>query len=89
MSDEEEEDVVWQGTIDQNTYAAKVVRVDSYQAVLTVTRTADQTIVLNEPVRLSYDARFGPDVFDLHMWQHMATEAVDHDLAQQKRSNPT
>lgn len=80
-------DVVWHGTIDSNTYSVRVLAIAPYQGVLTVTRTADNEVIRNEPVGLAFNAQFGPDVDDVRLWQTMAIEAVDHDQAQ-RRSNP-
>jgi hypothetical protein len=74
---------VWEGTVDDQTWEVKVVRVSDYRGTLTVTRISDQKEILREEVGLAYQAIFGPDVDDLNMWQVMSIEAIDHFNAQE------
>lgn len=71
------DDVIWEVTVDDHRYRARVVRVGSYSGVLTVTDLANEVELLRADVGLSYGARFGPDGSDVLDWQHLALAAID------------
>jgi hypothetical protein len=72
-----EENVVYQNTIDNNTWEMKVVRVTDYQGELSVTRVADGEVVHTAIVGLAYGAIFGPDAADVADWQDAALKVID------------
>jgi len=75
---------IWESTVDQGTYNAKVVDGESGMGVITVTRIEDDKEILREEVGLSFGAQFGPDVDDVRMWQVMVIDAIDHFVAQEQ-----
>ncbi len=83
------EDVVWEGTVDDHTWHAKVVGIESneYRGVLTVTRVSDDKEILCEEVGLSFGAKFGPDVDDVNLWAQMVIGAIDHFEAQHPKES--
>lgn len=70
--------IVWEATIDNNTWKAQVVRVDSYNGTLEIYRVEPEEKVYSEDVSLSYGAIFGPDVADVAYWQEKTIEVVDN-----------
>lgn len=70
------EDIVWENTVDQGVWLVRVVRTAPYQGLLSVTKV-DGKVVHEEPVGISYDAPFGPDVADLDQWMDRAIEVID------------
>lgn len=77
MSDE---NVVWENTVDGNTWRCWVTRdPDSpdYRGRLRVARVSDGKVISDEPVTLAYGAVFGPDVADVDLWQSTALLAID------------
>jgi hypothetical protein len=80
----EDDDVVWSATVDQGTWDAKVIPIETntYRGTLIVTRISDNKEILNEEVGLSFQAVFGPDVDDVRLWAQMVTGAIDHYWAQ-------
>lgn len=87
MSDESDEPV-WSGTVDNDTYACRVDRTAKYTGVLSVVRSADGVVVLQETVPLSYGAIFGPDHDDVRTWQTKCVEAIDEDYRHQGLEPP-
>ncbi len=77
MPAEDLRDVVWQNTIDANTWSAEVVRVSEGTAQLSVTEVATGQVVHAERVGLAYGAIFGPDVDDLRQWQDRVIAVID------------
>lgn len=71
------EDIVWENTVDKGVWAVKVVRTAPYKGSLSVTKVETGDRVLEEPVGISYDAPFGPDVEDLQMWMDRVIEVID------------
>lgn len=89
MADDEP---VWEGTIDNGTWVARVTQLETnaYRGTLTVTKVSDPGVVLlDEEVGLSYAAQFGPDVDDVNMWTTMTIEVIDHYYAQNPEEDPT
>lgn len=72
------EDVVWEVTLDDNTWSAKVVRLTDYTGELTVTEVSTGEVVHRETVGLSYQAIFGPDVSDVEDWQSKVLDVIDN-----------
>lgn len=69
-------DAVWESKLD-NRYNCKVVRIDEYNATLTVVDGTDDNVLLCSPVTLMYGAKFGPDVEDVSLWQDMCIKTID------------
>lgn len=71
--------VVWENTIDNGRFAAKVESPDDdgYTGTLTVTHVPDETLIFTEEVAVSFGARFGPDIADLAVWRERVIAAVD------------
>jgi hypothetical protein len=69
--------VVYENTLDNNTWTVKVVRVRPYEGTLTITKVASSEEIHSQPVTLAYDAAFGPDVDDVADWQEIAIKVVD------------
>jgi len=67
--------IVWSSTLDGR-YAIKVTRLAPYRGELTITEGT--TVLHREPVGLSFDALFGPDVADVASWQEIAIKFVDN-----------
>lgn len=64
--------LVWSDTLDDGTYRCQVWRgPGGYTGRLVVwdESKAGRPCLLDEPVPLSYAARFGPDLDDLRSWQ--------------------
>lgn len=80
----EEQQVVWEATVDQHAYSVKVVRTNDYSGLLTVTVTETEEVLLTEEVTLSYQAVFGPDVADVSDWQETALNAIDNYINRRK-----
>jgi len=59
--------IIWTCTIDEGKYFAEVERTGEYIGVLRLYR-ADDALLLEKPVNLSYGAKFGPDVQDINDW---------------------
>jgi hypothetical protein len=66
--------LVWSATLDDR-YIIRVERTDPYSGELVIL-DGDKEL-LREKVVLSYNALFGPDVFDIEAWQERAAEFVD------------
>ena len=65
---------VWSSMLDGR-FIVKVIWIAPYRGELTI---ADGAAVLyQEPVSLSYNAQFGPDVDDVCSWQESAIAFVD------------
>lgn len=71
-------DVIWENTLDNNTWKAKVVGVADYTGELTVTEVASGKVVHRETVGLSYGALFGPDTSDVINWENRVVDVVDN-----------
>lgn len=69
-------EVVWENTVDQGVWLVRVVRTAPYQGLLSVIKVGGE-VVHEEPVGISYDAPFGPDVADLGQWMDRAIEVID------------
>ena len=67
-------DVAWESELDER-YVVKVVRLAPYQGQLQIWDGSE--LLHAEPVGLSYDALFGPDVGDVHQWQELAVRFID------------
>ena len=84
MNSEPGENVVWENTIDQGTFAVRVDRKDRYTGQLKVAVAATGEVLLDEEVTLAYGAIFGPDVADLAEWKERGIEVVDEWIEGQK-----
>jgi hypothetical protein len=72
--------VVWENTVDGNTWRCWVTRdpeSGGYRGRLRVARVSDGEVIHDEPVGLAYQAIFGPDVADVELWQSTALLAID------------
>ena len=65
---------VWESELDER-YVVKVVRLAPYQGQLQIWDGGE--VLHTEPVSLSYDALFGPDVGDVYQWQELAVRFID------------
>lgn len=83
-----DEDLVWSASVDDGTYTVQVMRVEEYNATITVKHLASDTTILEQQVGLSYGAIFGPDVSDVAAWQVMSLDAIDEWAAQRSREDP-
>ena len=70
-------DYVWDQTLDDGAYRARVERTGERTGQLIVTRAADDEVLLNEGVHLAWGAQFGPDIDDVQDWQAKTIAAVD------------
>ena len=69
--------LVYENTLDNNTWAMKVVRLKPYVGTLTVTNVESGEVIYNQNVGIAYDAAFGPDIDDVAAWQDITLEAVE------------
>lgn len=74
---EQNEDVVWNATVDRETWRCRVMRTAPYKGVLEVSNIATGEVIFTHEVRLSYEALFGPDVGDVAHWQDLSIAAID------------
>ena len=70
----DDELIVWSSMLD-NKFTVEVTRTAPYRGELTI-RNGEETLY-REPVGLSFDALFGPDVSDVAEWQAIAISFVD------------
>jgi hypothetical protein len=75
---------IWEATLDNHTWVARVHGIESndYRGTLTVTRVSDDKEILREEVGLAFGAMFGPDVSDVNLWGQMVVGVVDQYYAQ-------
>ena len=71
------DEIIWENTIDNNTWKATVIRTNPYRGLLYVTNVATGECILEEKVHIAYDAPFGPDVEDLSLWMGRVIEVID------------
>lgn len=69
-------EVVWESILDDH-YECKVTRNSEYSGQLKVLDTETNQVLLDEEVRLSYGAAFGPDVADVADWRDKIVKVVD------------
>jgi hypothetical protein len=74
---EEEPQVVWENTVDNQTWRVWVERISSYKGRLQVAHMDTDEVILNKEVGLAYQAIFGPDVADVALWEDLAVKAID------------
>ena len=67
--------IVWSSMLDGR-YTIHVTRTGPYRAELTIAEGAN--VLHREPVGLSFDALFGPDVAYAASWQESAVRFVDN-----------
>lgn len=72
-------EVIWEGTLDNRWYCV-VERTGNYEGLLSITDTENKSVVHEEAVGLSYDAVFGPDAYDINVWEEKAMDVVDNQL---------
>jgi len=65
---------VWSSTLDDR-FTVEVIWTAPYRGELTISDGA--TVLYREPVGLSYNAQFGPDIDDVRSWQESAIAFVD------------
>jgi len=78
MSATNDPNLVWSATLDER-YVIRVVRTEPYSGELVIL-DGDKELHREEVV-LSYNALFGPDVFDVDAWQGRAVEFIDGRVA--------
>lgn len=72
---------VWVNSVDKK-FDCVVTRTEPGKGILKVSLNG---VVLGEKeVVISYDAKFGPDVFDVNDWSEYCIEVVDKYLAENK-----
>jgi hypothetical protein len=71
---------IWESTVDDNTWQVKVVDKGAYKGELQVIRVADQELVHSQPVAVSFDAIFGPDIGDVNLWAEIALQVIDSQI---------
>lgn len=69
-------EVIWESNLD-NRYDCKVTRNLEYTGQLKVLDTETNLVLLDEEVRLSYGASFGPDASDVADWRDKIIAVVD------------
>ncbi len=67
-------DAVWSSLLDRR-YTVRVIRTESYSGQLIISYSGQ--ILHREPVSLSYNALFGPDIEDVAHWKQLAVAFVD------------
>jgi len=67
--------IVWSSTLDKK-YTIKVTRTELYHGDLTISEGA--SLLHREPVFLTFDTLFGPDVADVSEWRDIALAFVDN-----------
>lgn len=67
--------VIWTGYVDSR-YTARVHKVDDHNLVLVVSDEAG--VIYDEDLPITYDPVEGPTVYDVSLWAHISTQAVDH-----------
>ena len=75
-----DKDVVWENTVDGNTWRCWVTRDPAspdYRGRLRVARVSTGEVIRDELVGLAYGAIFGPDVDDVAQWHDKALESID------------
>jgi hypothetical protein len=71
-------DKVWSATLD-NRYLCEVERTGEYTGELVILDTKQNNLELKrEPVGLSYQAIFGPDIADVENWETRIIDFVDN-----------
>lgn len=75
--DDDEQEVVWQTTVDEGRFEVRVLRTGDRTGSLVVTHVESEERVAVDGVTLMYGAIFGPDVADVVDWQARAIEAID------------
>jgi hypothetical protein len=75
---ENDELMVWSSMLD-NKFTVQVARAAPYRGELTI--TDGEKTPHREPVGLSFDALFGPDVADVAEWQEIAIAFVEQTSA--------
>jgi hypothetical protein len=78
--------VVWEATVDNDTFAVKVRRIKPYEGVLVIKKIETNELVYVEMVTISYGAPFGPDMGDVEDWKSHATEAIDEFVGKSPRT---
>jgi hypothetical protein len=68
--------VVWNSELDRR-FLCKVVKTEEYRGKLYIIDLTDNSILLEEPTNISYNALFGPDFHDVLMWEDRCIELVD------------
>lgn len=80
-----EAQIVWNSTVDNGQYYARVTRIHDDRGLLEVFVGENDTgkFLLEEEVVLSYGAVFGPDVADVALWEGKAITVIDEHIAKQ------
>lgn len=85
-STEPEVDVVWENTVDQGRFSARVTRTSDYIGQLVVTVVESKEKLLDEEVHLDYRAIFGPDVANVADWESNTIKVIDAWIAEHDKS---
>ena len=70
-------DLIWESTLDGR-YKCSVTRNSQYSGQLKIFDEELNKVLLDEEVRLSYGAAFGPDVADVNLWEDRIISIVDN-----------
>jgi len=68
---------IWTGTLDHRYVLTVNPTPQPRYGRLTITDSLTGTVLLDEPVPLSYGAVFGPDMGDVQVWQQRALDLID------------
>lgn len=72
-----DDNLVWEATVDDNTWLVEVTRTGDYTGTLEVYRVSNDEKIFSQDVGLSYGAVFGPDEDDVSYWEDIVIEAID------------
>ncbi len=70
------ENAIWARILDCQ-YGCEVQRTEPYKGILIIEDLVNQKLIHKEEVHISYDARFGPDMYDAQVWSVKACNVVD------------
>ena len=71
-------EIAWAGVLDHR-YGLEVKRIEPYKGLLCIFDLDDNNkLMYNAEVRISFDARFGADAFDVAEWQNISINIIDN-----------
>lgn len=71
-------DVAWAGVLDC-IYGIEIVRDRPYYGIFKIFNLDNKELIyVEKDVAISFDAKFGPDVLDIHEWQEKGLEIIDN-----------
>jgi hypothetical protein len=69
--------VVWAGLLDKR-YKLEVIQTEPYSGTLFMfDGNANDELIHHEDVKISYDAKYGPDALDVSAWQDIGIKIAD------------